>query len=1701
MRQRFIIALLGMLLASTAGAATRTVPSEYPTIQAAIAAAGSGDTILVGPGNYSGNIIIDRNIALLSVGGRDMTTITGNQAGGELGAIQVAPGSNGVQIGGTGQGFKINGIDGPAGLEKSAIYLQGNHTYMVIQGNEIVAQGDEGLMSEYGAVVTYVTIDGNIFSGQTFIGPNPAGYGFSEQFSLPNVPRQLVVMGGGAGGLNTQNITFTNNLITGTAGGLNNLGNQQGNELVTIDASNSTITGNTFQGTTTRFANSLRCRRPLAAISGNTFISTGLTPTCGQLFLQNNVMDAALVAANTFDKGVYVANALGGMLALNIQGAITAAPAGSTIDILAGTYVEQLLIEKNLTLRGAGPSTVVQAFASMPFTFMTSLSNAPLITVRNVDNVVIRDLKVDGAGMGNSNYRFYGIFYRNAGGLVDNVTVLDVRDTPFSGAQHGNAIYAYNDDSAVRSMVVSNCLVERFQKNGITFNASATTPFTVSFVNNNIQGYGATTVTAQNGIQVYGAMIDATVTGNTINGFGWMGALNNVATGMLLYDHNSTTATDNVLTDCQEGIVAYYGDLVAQRNLVQVDNVNTNPGVSAPDGIYILTDAAKAASQRTPSPFSEGKSDGRPAKAAITVSLLNNEFTCTSPTKTGTVGIAFDGEGDIAITAHNNYIKDFDDGIAVYDGAYSVLDLKQNGLSGNTVAVRSAVTGMVDASGSWLGASAPATVAAMIVGNVDITPWLASGTDTNGALGFQGDFSGLYVEDASPQFGVVGRIREGLDLVSGSTVNLAPGTYDEAINLNAMVNLIGAGSGIDPLTNSIITNIGHVVTISASGVSAAAPLLIKDLRIVPQAVAYAINLGDGQGFLKLDNVVAYGNLATNGLKLASTATFHDLDVVNCAFDHHSSGWYNDKLSPWTSNFTNITVANTSFSNNKLKGLYVEKLQDATFTNCTFSGNGTDPTYAFGAGVDANLKAGTYSNLNFINCTVTNNALGAKEGVGLTIKGRGTGSDSYSANPAFVDDVVIQGGTYTGNERGIRFGEPLRNNTTPTNAVVTGATIANNVKTYSGSDGSAYGGLVNQTTALNLATCNWWGVLAGPDAPGNPSSGNGVYGAVDYAPWLNGPGGTCDQNVDEIQVTAPLACLTPENTCAAFTVSYDRDPGANVRGVSVTLQLSSELTLCDMDPDPLHLANNFAILSGVGSLWGTPTNLQTQVYANGGNSYTVDMALLGSPCGPTGDGNLFTVSVAKAAGIVTDDTGTVTVTGVTVRDCDNVPLGGVPGAPATVSIDLTAPATVTSLAATQDKTDNGTDGVTAINLGWTASAALDVDHVEIYRKGFGNYPEYDDAPNAGSVPTFDNTWTRVGINLSPTVVVYIDEPTTRDFWYYAVKVVDECGNSSVVMTTTGTLNYHLGDVTGEHGPDNRVVTADVSMLGSAYGSIHGGPNYNNLVDVGPTTNYSVNGRPTTDNMIQFEDLIIFAMNFGLVSKATLPNLTPAAESAVIAKVGTVDPATNTLAVEIAMSGDGRVQGLSVPLTWNDAVVRPVGFTAGSLISDQGGLGMVLSPVAGTIDAAIFGTRDRGICGTGNLAVVTFAVLGAGDPGIGLGNVIARDPENQNIAVSGTLAEPIVVTPLRTELLANVPNPFNPATELAFALAQPGTVRLQIYSVQGRLVATLVNGVLAAGRHSVTWQGLDDSGRAVASGAYIVRLDASGDTQSRRITLMK
>jgi len=90
---------------------------------------------------------------------------------------------------------------------------------------------------------------------------------------------------------------------------------------------------------------------------------------------------------------------------------------------------------------------------------------------------------------------------------------------------------------------------------------------------------------------------------------------------------------------------------------------------------------------------------------------------------------------------------------------------------------------------------------------------------------------------------------------------------------------------------------------------------------------------------------------------------------------------------------------------------------------------------------------------------------------------------------------------------------------------------------------------------------------------------------------------------------------------------------------------------------------------------------------------------------------------------------------------------------------------------------------------------------------------------------------------------------------------------------------------------------------------------------------------------------------------------------------------------------------------------------------------------------------------------------------------------------------------THLAPNYPNPFNPATNIAYHLADPGPVRLRIYDTAGRCVRTLAAGEASAGRHQAVWRGVDDQGRPLATGVYLLRFEAAGIRQVRRLVLVR
>ncbi|NKC31013.1 Ig-like domain-containing protein [Falsiroseomonas selenitidurans] len=260
--------------------------SDLTTIQAAIDAALPGEVVLVMDGTYAENVTINKNgLTILSVSGAETTTIAGNPSGAQLGTVQFTAGVSGVQLGATGQGFRIEGLNGNGAIEKAAVYMQGAQSGHTIQGNLVVAQGDAGLMSEFGSAITEITIDGNEFAGQTYVGEEPTqAADYATQFNVGNnLPRQLVVLGngGGAGASSSYGVVFTNNLVSGSAGA-----NAFGNQLVTIDVSDATVSANTFTGTTAGGAYALRMRRDGATVTDNVLDGINGGRSAG-MFFQN----------------------------------------------------------------------------------------------------------------------------------------------------------------------------------------------------------------------------------------------------------------------------------------------------------------------------------------------------------------------------------------------------------------------------------------------------------------------------------------------------------------------------------------------------------------------------------------------------------------------------------------------------------------------------------------------------------------------------------------------------------------------------------------------------------------------------------------------------------------------------------------------------------------------------------------------------------------------------------------------------------------------------------------------------------------------------------------------------------------------------------------------------------------------------------------------------------------------------------------------------------------------------------------------------------------------------------------------------------------------------------------------------------------------------------------------------------------------
>ena len=151
----------------------------------------------------------------------------------------------------------------------------------------------------------------------------------------------------------------------------------------------------------------------------------------------------------------------------------------------------------------------------------------------------------------------------------------------------------------------------------------------------------------------------------------------------------------------------------------------------------------------------------------------------------------------------------------------------------------------------------------------------------------------------------------------------------------------------------------------------------------------------------------------DGFYVAATVQVHGMTVTGSHFDGNLYGFAATANAGSNHNqdgFTGLSVDSSTFSNNQIKGIYVEKLADATLggaAGITVDSDGT--AYGYRGGIDINLKYGTYGRrtptITIQHATLTNNGTSATApGFGLAIKGRNDGA--YAANPANLSGVTL-----------------------------------------------------------------------------------------------------------------------------------------------------------------------------------------------------------------------------------------------------------------------------------------------------------------------------------------------------------------------------------------------------------------------------------------------------------------------------------------------------------------------------------------------------------------------------------------------------------------------------------------------------------------------------------------------------------------------
>ena len=1651
--RKFLCAILAVGLLATGAWAqvTITVPTDQPTVHAAVAAADPGDTVYVLNGTYALATTLNLAEGITLEGESESGVVFNVDCGSGYG---IHPSVGGVTL----KNFTLNVITG------------GTNAGFIIH-----ASGTPNVQN--GLTVQNVTIQGSGTVTNRRAGLDVHGY---DNVVLDHVTSKDATFGNGFQITGCTNVSVQNCTTSNNAWG--SLAVYCSSYLVPNRASDNVV----IDGTTCSFGennvfieNEYGLTSTNVSVTGYDYYLTNdefRTGAEGFIFIKDTLADVQAqalhvpggfvgfehaTAVQVIATGDFLVDASLG-IGLTIQAAIDAAAPGDVINVGAGHFEEQLYIgTENLTVSGAGVGvTYIDAPDNMPLFYTTSGDNYPIVFVEGVNAFTMQDLTVDGLGRGNTNSRFQGVGFWNAGGTLTDLEVNNVMDTPFSGSQHGNGVYAYNNTGGPYTVTMTDVDVNDFQKTGVALNGAG---LTVDLTRVSTPGQGPTGVTAQNGIQIaYGA--GGTVTDCDISDIEWTGETW-VASGILLYSPGAVTLDGVTVTNTQASVYDYDGGLVMTGCTVS--------GATTSHGVVISESTAKAGDERlrAPSPCLEDW-DGA-GKTAVTAVIDGCGVAGTGVAGTGAV-VAFCDEA-LDITVTNTTMTGFDTGLALIEtGGVITGSAHENTIFGNvSYGAELYTAGVFDASLNYWGGANPNDVIAFTAkAPPAVSPWYEELPGTVPMTWGTSTSINAVIALANPY----------------DTINVAAGTYPESVTIAIPLTLNGANAGIHP---AIGTHPTEVV-----GTRGAESILSNNFpAISPQA----------------DDITVDGFMFTgDGGRIVDTyADADNFHLTNCIFDNDTQATTQGVLQFGGGSHMDMTIDFNLFQDEGDHTIYTgggpydrmtiawnrfNVMGDGLFWTATelvdgvIQGNELDGTIGGVPGVGyGTFNAGKLGNVQIkdnwahdlvytpfqvgiVGGSVTNNVIEriypypGYYGYCFQLWG-GLWGTSVSENVLVQDNVFrfndIPGATLPVHGWDI---------TAPDSGVgVDGTTIVFRSNLFL--DGGAMSGPLalrhrGDDTKFVDAVNNWWGASSGPyHASLNPTgTGSPVGDYVTFDPWLGLAG---------ISASASETLINCGET-SVVTVSFTPDTFTPaVRGFTITVDASAELSFAvgDIgDLDPFNGLGSFTIFETVDNLDGT---------------VTVDCAVLGPTTGLTTAADLFTVEVSPVA----DGAGTLDLLDVIVRDLNNATISA-DVAGAAVTVDCTAPPAATNYAAAP--------GPDTVRLTWTMADASDVDHYELYRAVWHTgdnttsaYPEYDDvngpvlrqADYAGVTGSLE--WTDTPIIVAGTATGFdLDDALPRGIYWYELFSVDEAGNvSPMTAEYVRATNYFLGDFDANGAVDG---PADLSPFGAVYGNTWPvGTNYTVEApfDIGPTDDFTGLGLPTTDNKVGFEDLMILALNYDTVAKQDAP-ATPAAVA-----LNWIRLDDSTWSLELGEPCEGLL-GLNVRAPLPEGV--DVTVERGALL-DQQSTPAFLAVAGEGLDIGL-AALGQGFTGQGELLRVTAAGVEELSPAID-----ARGHDNASIDVA--LTATAVDLPTVLALNQNHPNPFNPSTTIKFDLPQRGRVDLKIYALDGSLVRTLVSEALDPGRHDVTWQGRDDSGRQAASGTYFYRLTADGKTLVRKMTLMK